>query len=894
MYPFFIANGWANKLRTVGTGRHVSTLTNAVFVSGGSPLPSWRRLRNLLAIVLLLTPIYAFATAYTVTSSHRTMHKGDFAPPCDVQVTAGGVQVGAGSAIFSTAPTCSVGATNGSAIGTYTITVTPGTLTNATDSATYTNGSIDVIAVDGIGAQITGHGINYPPGFFSATAYPVINMVSNSIASLVGGCSVGTTLDNGEKIQELLAWGRGTASATVTTSGTAVTETAGTVFTGLSAGSHVTINGIVYNISSVTSGTSLVLTTSAGTQSGVRLAMPPTVVTTNGTTTVTATSGPTFEWLPSSKGQILIKGVKYNIASITDATHLVTTTAVPAFTNVNSYEAPLASGAYGAEPQYFYLPPGCYTTSEPMYVYGNYWSFWGGGPQSSYFYLKPNSPIFNTGTNAEFFSPQSIGGNQNFNEFVYNIGFRIGVGNPNAAPYTTESNNVGAARNVQIWSDDALCPWAIDLSRAYPGPTLFHDVAVYGCANATHSIQGEYLVTLENITAEGQTSTVFDNPYQKISLRHILSDNEGTVLHMYGGSNESTGALLDSEFLNGNSSNPAVQVDVNNSLYIKNLTVTGYTTSDADSGTGTLVNTLGNITQVWTGPAQTIFNGSQTPDSLHLPENETPLPSNPAVSGWMQLSATITDWPTQFGSPTSTAVYAAPGSYSGTGTISFTIPSTVNYVNFYHAMRGNAQTWQLSITISDSSTTPLIIEGCPYVTCTINHTGARPIVMKDATINEYTSAAGSGDVYIEDAGFGYPSETTPTFYSSQHVWARQLNLEQATAPSKFSCNGATMWILGYKTEQNPYNILETNGCQVEVFGGFFYSNVPLPVGQVTKISLNNSKLFLGGIVSEVDQPGYGDVDWVQETQNGVTNMLPTGNMNNSIRLPMFYSFGPVP
>jgi predicted secreted protein len=65
-------------------------------------------------------------------------------------------------------------------------------------------------------------------------------------------------------------------SGVVATSGTGVTYTSGTNFvTGSSwVGQQITINGVIYTIASVTSTTALVLTASAGTQTGVNYSFP--------------------------------------------------------------------------------------------------------------------------------------------------------------------------------------------------------------------------------------------------------------------------------------------------------------------------------------------------------------------------------------------------------------------------------------------------------------------------------------------------------------------------------------------------------------------------------------------------------------------------------------------
>ena len=227
----------------------------------------------------------------------------------------------------------------------------------------------------------------------------------------------------------------------------------------------------------------------------------------------------------------------------------------------------------GSNSLYLYFPPGCYATSQPLTIYGNTWTFWGSGPQKSYIRLLPNSPAFNTGTATQFFSPQSVTKNANFREYIYNLGFNVGVGNPDAIPFTTVQNNSGAVRNVQIWADDSSCPYAINLNREYPGPMLFKNVAVYGCKMAYSSGQGEYSITFEDLTTEAQTVTVLDNRYIKASIRHWLSDNTVQALHVYGKTIANV-AVLDSKILNGDSRTPGIMVETGCAVYLKNLTAT--------------------------------------------------------------------------------------------------------------------------------------------------------------------------------------------------------------------------------------------------------------------------------------------------------------------------------
>ncbi len=543
----------------------------------------------------------------------------------------------------------------------------------------------------------------------------------------------------------------------------------------------------------------------------------------------------------------------------------------------------------GNMPLYLYFPPGCYATSQPLTIYGNSWTLWGSGPQRSYLRLLPNSDAFNTGTATQFFSPQSVTKNSNFREYIYNLGFNIGVGNANAIPFTTVQNNSGAIRNVQIWADDSACPYAINFNRAYPGPMLFKDVAVYGCKMAYSAGQGEFNITFENFTTEAQTATVLDNHFIKASLRHWLSDNTGQALHVYGSTTANV-AVLDSKLLNGGKSTTGILVDKGSSVYLSNVSATGYNPTETDNGGDTAITHQGNISEAWTGSGRSLFSSSTVPGSLHLPVRETPRSSDPPVEQWTQLSQQVGSWPNEVLRAKSSTVYAAAGIYPATGTTQLTVPDSVGHLEFFQA-KFNSGSPQLVLTVAGSSPKPLFIDGCPYESCQIVHAGSRPIVLRDATLYSYTARDGAGDLYVEDSVLNEGANgTLPVrFFASQHIWARQLNLEQRAA-DKFDCSGCTIWILGYKTEQASPSIVLTNGARAEVFGFFFYQNTAPTKEGSANIYLTDSSLFATGW-TKVDVPGRGQPNWVVESRGASSQALATKDVNTSQQLTMFYSYG---
>ena len=541
----------------------------------------------------------------------------------------------------------------------------------------------------------------------------------------------------------------------------------------------------------------------------------------------------------------------------------------------------------GSTPLYLYFPAGCYATSQPLTIYGNSWTVWGSGPQVSYIRLLPHSAAFNAGHVTQFFSPQSVTGNSNFREYIYNLGINIGVGNPDALPLTTIQNNSGAIRNVQIWADDSVCPYAINFNRAYPGPMLFKNVAIYGCAMAYSSGQGEYNITFEGLTTEGQTATVLDNHFIKASIRHWLSDNAVVALHAYG-STTSNVSVLDSELLDGSPQSAGILVDKGSSVYVANLKSSGYSPTEVDSGNGTTVTRAGNIQQAWTGLAQTTFNRPEDADSLHLSVTETPLPVDPPIQQWTQLSSVVSSWPREILQAKSSTVYAAAGIYQATGTTEIHVGDNINHLDFFQS-KFTSGAPQLILTVSGNSKVPLVIDGCIYESCQIRHLGKRGVVLRDTTLYSYTAQEGSGDLFIEDSVLNEGANgTLPlTLYSSQHIWARQLNLEQK-ASAKLVCSGCYLWILGYKTEQSSPSLVLTNGAAVEVFGFFFYQNAPPAGVGSASIYLTDSSLFATGW-TKVDVRGRGQPNWVIETRGGRSSAVATHDVDSSQQLNAFFS-----
>lgn len=869
--------------------------------------------------LVLMSSVYARATAYTVTSSHRTMHVGDLVPPCDVLVKSGSTIVGAGSAIWSAPPTCSVGATSSSPVGTYTITVTAGTLASGLDSAAYTNGSIVVIAPDGIGASlvnafIPNNGAASPPsGFFSSLPYAVVNLVSNQLCDMSSSDTVGET--NWDCLQNQYAALRGARTANVTCSGVTVTASSGAAFTGISAGSITNVGGLWFTVAAITDATHMVLTDTcslAGTQT---VYLPRTMVSVvAGSPNITWVSGPQFTGLTTANQQLqvgTITGTK--IATLTDATHIVLNTTIPTpnVPNVTGtvpmYLATLISGgSAGARPLFLYLPCGQYKINHPINSYGAYMSMWGQG-QCSELFLPPNSPDFASGQH-QFISMNPVNSNDTFHMFLSNLWVHTGVGNPGVIPLQFPPSNYGRIDNILTSSDDAMCPEALNLGKQYTGPGMMSNGAFYGCAIGISSNIPNHAMTGEFMTVEGQTTAGIANVQNHEQFRKVLIDELGIPAATNGSATASLVFMNSEIFDNGGAlcmqnSTTALAPSV---VYMRDVNVHGScTTTLNDYGTGTLVPTTGDITEYWTGAAQTLFDSGRPAASLNLPIQETPQANDPAVSTWCAGAADPASWNTSVNGCTATTWYLPPAQYNrGTsaGTATINVPDTINHLQFFGAMPDSGATYHVIINVAGTSATPLIIENCIQSQCAINHTGSRTLVLKDDNTYNYACTTGAGNLFIDDTilGGSLNANGGVTFCPGQSIWMRQSNQEQPTQP-KLTFAGNTAWIFGQKTEHNGPNLTLQAGSQVELLGGEALGD-PAVQGSGGDVAISTDSSFSMAAFTASTQCTITGAPpcnnqfyfWVDETRLGVdrTLAIPVAQTVGSTQnMGLFYAFG---
>jgi hypothetical protein len=414
-------------------------------------------------------------------------------------------------------------------------------------------------------------------------------------------------------------------------------------------------------------------------------------------------------------------------------------------------------------------------------------------------------------------------------------------------------------------------------------------------------------MTGEGITTQGQTVAGILGNQLKTQWRHVLSVQGLGVPAMTNTDPSSSAVYMDSEVIGINGAlafkNSTTIGFPPSTFLVKNVSITGYTNSITDCGTGTCItDPPGNITLHYTGTAQTLFDSGATAATLNLPILETPTANDPDPSTWGRLGDDLTTWNATMASCPSSTVGAAPGQYGllivPPSTINVNVPNCINHIACNYAAPPPGATYNIQFTVAGSSSTPLIVEGCPEGQNGITHTGSRTVVLLNDKTSGYTSSPGAGNVFCENCILG--GSVPIVFQSSQSFWGRQVNQEQPLS-AKLQCAGCKIWMLGYKTEHNGSDLILTGGAQAEIYGISALGNPGTGNPNGTMFQITDSSLFVTGTAltqCTITQPTGACnnqwTNWVDETRFGVEDIFRVLNattVGNTQNLGMFYSFG---
>ena len=534
---------------------------------------------------------------------------------------------------------------------------------------------------------------------------------------------------------------------------------------------------------------------------------------------------------------------------------------------------------YYGRPKALYFPPGTYLVHDTLQWIGCCMTLQGAGAGSSIIRLAPSSTGFGSAA-----SPKPLiltpAGNQSFHQNIWDLGFTIGTGNPGATALNYISNNTGAIHNVAVASEDGKGVAGIDLTRPYAGPLLVRNTTITGFDTGIVLNNAEYSTTLEAVTLNNQNVAGIRDTNQPLQIRGLLSTNSVPAILNHGASI----VVLDANLNGGSSSAAAVQTDTD--IYLRNVSSTGYGKTLANtslSPTSTKA-AVGDVGELLTGAAQTL-TGSVSAGSLKLPVSETPTYTGTGLSDWTAFV------PRSYGdtAPLQTAlnagthtVYFPFGSYFSYNEAAVTVPDSVSRIvgfsSVVNGSTGGTNGGGIRFIVNGNSTEPLIVEQFGYG-LKIDHRGTRPVVVKDARLT-YTSSPGAGNLFLEDV------ETTAfSLQPGQQVWARQLNNE--AAGTKIVNNGASLWILGMKTERGGTVIDTRAGGKTELLGGLLYPATTVSGSDMAFRSTDSQASYI--YTESVYCSSCGYATQVDELRSGTEKRVSSPS-NSNYRMPLFVGY----
>jgi hypothetical protein len=452
-----------------------------------------------------------------------------------------------------------------------------------------------------------------------------------------------------------------------------------------------------------------------------------------------------------------------------------------------------------------------------------------------------------------------------------NLSVDTGSGNPGAVALWWQGANTAQMYNVLLRSADGqgFCGLLVQTGATHG---YSRDITVDGFDDgicqiatpggapaATPNVDSH--TALEHVTLQRQNKSGVLLEAGGTSLRKLLVDESSSgavaVTLAQGGAT----MMLDDSLLRGNAAaGAAIQRDRSGSgqvLVARDVVTSGY--SGALSAAGSSVISAPNIDEYVSSPTVTftadggVAAGAAT---LRLPVEDTPLaPWYDPATDW----ADVDKFP-DGGADDTVAIQAAMN--SGKPVVVFpramyvfqsvTIPATVRRVDGMFAV------FQGRLVISEASATPLEVtyHQKDAIDGIITRAAARPLVLRmhgGDLINQVPA-----DLFLENTTeIGERSDFTPP---GQSTWARFMDQEEtAASPVDIWAAGGTLWLFGFKTENEPVtSFLATDGGRMEVLNG-----------EVAQIINEGTAAIVRNDDSDVSFFGFTDVD------NGKTNMYFT-------------------
>lgn len=525
-----------------------------------------------------------------------------------------------------------------------------------------------------------------------------------------------------------------------------------------------------------------------------------------------------------------------------------------------------------------YLPEGEYLISNQLKWGDNSFNIGpvlqGQGRKFTTIRLADNSPMFQDENTPKGIIWTGDGSADNFKNEIRDLTLVSGRNNPGACGIQFNANNEGCIKNVMIISEDGK--GQIGLDMAYTdmiGPLFIKNVEIEGFKIGISTAFTVNSMCFEDIYLKNQKECGFRNKGQVVSIRHLFSRSNSVAIENLGGDM----VLIDSELISEKYSHTAIS---NKSrLFVRNTKTYGYKNSivsSADQFDFSISDKL--IKEFNSHPVLTLYKNSSK-ESLNLPIKEIPEIPWDELNKWVNVESfgasgkdTIDD---------SDAIQRAIDNKDNKTTIYFPMSGDVNLyvIDKDVFIRGNIRRIfgaNLFFTgkgriIFDNGKWPEVFferfsrrlggQGPALI-----HQSNRSLVISDATFSGITGM-GTGDLFMDNVVGGPHSFLN----NQQHIWCRQLNSEQGKTDGIVN-KGATLWVLGFKSEWDKIKFNTIDNGKTEILGGFIYAlNRPKTTPM---FRIENSEASFSGIrQSNFSKPSKFYTDIVEEVRNDTSNIL---------------------
>lgn len=419
-----------------------------------------------------------------------------------------------------------------------------------------------------------------------------------------------------------------------------------------------------------------------------------------------------------------------------------------------------------------------------------------------------------------------------FHNYVENLTFDVGAGNPGATALQFYSNNSGAVRDCRFVAGPGSGHTGLDLAHSdMNGPLLVRNCVISGFRRGIatgHAVNGQ---VFEHLTLSGQSEVGFANEGQTISIRDLVSDNTVPALSTYG-----TLCLLGAKLTGrGDAEGKPAIVNYNGGrLFLRDVNTTGYRralgdvshTPDAAAafrieGEDKPGSEGPNIAEYVSHPVTRPFPSPS--GSLRLPVKETPEIPKDDLKAWANVDDFGADPSAR--NDSSSAIQKAidsgaatvflPGSYNLRQTV--TIRGKVRRITGLGGQINYGVGLHPDFRLSDGEAPVVQIDHFSHIHGGLEVDTKRTLVavsVSDCTFVPTAKASGA-EWFFEDV------VTHELRLRGQKLWARQLNIENEG--THLANDGGEVWILGYKTERGG-TLLHTSGRgRSEILGGFSYT-----------------------------------------------------------------------